>query len=297
MHSEAAGNANTNTPALIILSGLSGSGKSTALQALEDQGYFCIDNLPVQLIPALLEQQKIKPQEYPRLAVGLDARSRRTAELASTLDALRQSGQHPRLLFLTASDSALVQRYKATRREHPLADAEGLSAAIDRERRLLAAISEYASDIVDTSLMNVHELRQHIIELIGMRPGSPRLLLQSFAYTHGLPADLDIVFDARCLPNPHWQPGLRELTGRDQPVAEFLQQSAAGKAFVADILQWLLRWLPDYCHSTRSQIAIGFGCTGGRHRSVYAAEALAAALAEHAMHYSSGLRVRHRDLG
>ena len=290
------GNQAVTAPALIILSGLSGSGKSTALQALEDQGYFCIDNLPVQLIPALLQQQHKQPQEYPRLAVGLDARSKRTQELANTLDALRQAGQHPRLLFLTASDTALVQRYNATRRQHPLADEQGLSAAIRRERQLLVAISEYASDIVDTSLMNVHELRQRIIELIGMQPGLPRLLLQSFAYTHGLPADLDIVFDVRCLPNPHWQPGLRELTGQDQPVHAFLQQSATADAFIDDIVQWLLRWLPQYCHGTRSQITIGFGCTGGRHRSVYAAQALAAALTDHAHAFSSGLRVQHRDL-
>jgi len=296
LSSTASSNQAIAPPALVILSGLSGSGKSTALQALEDQGYYCIDNLPVQLIPALLEQQHNQPQEYPRLAIGLDARSKRTAALASTLDGLQQAGQHPRLLFLTASDTALVQRYNATRREHPLADAEGLSAAISRERELLVAVSEYASDIVDTSLMNVHELRLRIIELIGMRPGLPRLLLQSFAYTHGLPSDLDIMFDARCLPNPHWQAGLRELSGRDQPVQQFLRQSDSGEAFVDDILQLLLRWLPQYCHSTRSQITIGFGCTGGRHRSVYAAEALAASLADHATAFSSGLRVRHRDL-
>jgi len=286
----------SQTPALLILSGLSGSGKTTALQALEDQGYFCIDNLPVTLIPALLQQQQQQPQEYPWLAIGLDARSKRTQELAALLDALQQSGQHPRLLFLTASDAVLVQRFNATRRAHPLADAAGLSAAISRERELLTTISAYASDIIDTSKLNVHELRQRIIELIGIQPGLPRLLLQSFAYTHGVPADVDIVFDARCLPNPHWQPGLRELSGRDQPVQAFLQQSAVGEAYIDDIVQFMLRWLPPYSHSTRSQIAIGFGCTGGRHRSVYAAEAVAAALSEDAQSFSSGLSVYHRDV-
>jgi len=286
----------SQTPALLILSGLSGSGKTTALQALEDQGYFCIDNLPVTLIPALLQQQQQQPQEYPWLAIGLDARSKRTQELAALLDALQQSGQHPRLLFLTASDAVLVQRFNATRRAHPLADAAGLSAAISRERELLTTISAYASDIIDTSKLNVHELRQRIIELIGIQPGLPRLLLQSFAYTHGVPADVDIVFDARCLPNPHWQPGLRELSGRDQPVQAFLQQSAVGEAYIDDIVQFMLRWLPQYSHSTRSQIAIGFGCTGGRHRSVYAAEAVAAALSEDAQSFSSGLSVYHRDV-
>ena len=286
----------SETPALLILSGLSGSGKSTALQALEDHGYFCIDNLPVALIPALLEQQQQQPQEYPQLAIGLDARSKRTHELAELLDALQQSGQHPRLLFLTASDAVLVQRFNATRREHPLADAAGLSAAISRERELLTAISAYASDIIDSSKLNVHELRQRITELIGIQPGLPRLLLQSFAYTHGVPTDVDIVFDARCLPNPHWQPGLRELSGRDQPVQAFLQQSAVGAAFIDDIVQFMLRWLPQYSHSTRSQISIGFGCTGGRHRSVYAAEAVAAAVRDDAQSFSSGLSVYHRDV-
>ncbi len=283
-------------PALIILSGLSGSGKSTALQALEDQGYFCIDNLPLQLIPALLEQQQQQPQEYALLAIGLDARSKRTQDLATTLDHLLQAGLQPHLLFLTASDSALLQRYNATRRGHPLADTQGLSAAISRERELLTALSEYASDVIDTSAMNVHELRLRIIALIGMRPGLPRLLLQSFAFTRGLPADVDIVFDARCLPNPHWQPGLRELTGRDQPVQAFLQQSGSATAFLDDTLQWLLRWLPHYSHSTRSQITIGVGCTGGRHRSVYAAEALASGLRAHGERFCSGLSVCHRDL-
>jgi UPF0042 nucleotide-binding protein len=225
-------------PGLIIVSGLSGSGKSTALQALEDQGYFCIDNLPVKLITPLLQQQRDLPQEYPRLAIGLDARSKRTFELASTLDELQQRGQDLRLLFLTASDTALLQRYNATRRDHPLADASGLQAAISRERDLLAMISEYASDIIDTSLLNVHELRQKIAELTSVSTRTPRLLLQSFAYT------------------------------------------------------LLLNWLPHYSHSTRSQIAIGFGCTGGRHRSVFATEALA----ERLRASYRGVSVRHRDI-
>ncbi|MDA3934527.1 MAG: RNase adapter RapZ [Gammaproteobacteria bacterium] len=279
-------------PGLIIVSGLSGSGKSTALQALEDQGYFCIDNLPVKLITPLLQQQRDLPQEYPRLAIGLDARSKRTFELASTLDELQQRGQDLRLLFLTASDTALLQRYNATRRDHPLADASGLQAAISRERDLLAMISEYASDIIDTSLLNVHELRQKIAELTSVSTRTPRLLLQSFAYTLGLPPDLDIVFDTRCLPNPHWQPGLRQFTGKDQAVREFLQQAPLARQFIDDISQLLLNWLPHYSHSTRSQIAIGFGCTGGRHRSVFATEALA----ERLRASYRGVSVRHRDI-
>jgi len=282
---------------LVVVTGLSGSGKSIALNALEDLGYYCIDNLPVSLLRTfgrqLLNGQGV---DYQRVAVGVDARSE-SEELQLLpglfLD-LREAGLACEILFLEAQDEILLQRFSETRRRHPLSTPQRtLADAIALERELLEPLQSSADLHLDTSRTNVHQLRDLIRDRVADRaPASLSLLVQSFGFKHGLPRDANFVYDARCLPNPHWQPELRPLTGRDQDVARYLQSEAKVGRLLDHIIDFLEYWMPCFEADGRSYLTVAVGCTGGQHRSVYLTEQIAA-------HFSAQGRnviIRHREL-
>ena len=258
---------------LVLVSGLSGSGKSIALGVLEDSGYYCVDNLPATL---LLDVVKFLAEAgHDRIAVSVDARSVALASLPEQLAALQARGAQSRVLFLEASAATLLRRFSETRRSHPLAGAGlSLSEAIERERTLLEGVSGLGHRI-DTSGLQPKMLRNWIKDLLGLGGGSLTLLFESFAFRDGLPLDADWVVDARMLPNPHYEPGLRELTGRDRPVIEYLEREDRVREFFEDLRAFLARWLPEVLRDNRSYLTVAIGCTGGRHRSVYLAERLA----------------------
>ncbi len=278
---------------LVLVSGLSGSGKSIALDVLEDNGYYCVDNLPATL---LLDTVKfLSDGGQSRVAVSVDARSVALSSLPQHLAALKAQGTETRVLFLEASAETLLRRFSETRRSHPLAvsgNAAGftLSEAIARERALLAGVSEIGHRI-DTSGLQPKVLRNWIKELLGLGGGSLTLLFESFAFRDGIPLDADWVVDARMLPNPHYQPALAILTGQDAPVIAFLEQEAKVREFLEDLRSFLARWLPEVRNDNRSYLTLAIGCTGGRHRSVFLAEQLAKAFAG-----EWRVLVRHRGL-
>ena len=270
---------------LIIISGLSGSGKSVALHVLEDLGYYSIDNLPAALLKSLLEELTSGDETLgDRVAVGIDARNpqRGLATLPTLIDELRRNGVQTEVLFLQADDDILLRRYSESRRRHPLAQEElNLRAAISRERELLAEIINAADLTIDTSRTSVYDLGDLIRERIDSRSDNKlSVLIESFGFKNGIPADADFVFDLRCLPNPYWQPRLRPLTGLDSPVAEFLDADPLFESMYGDIYAFLANWIPNYRTFDRSYLTIGLGCTGGQHRSVRMAERLAAGLRE-----------------
>ncbi len=278
---------------LVLVSGLSGSGKSIALDVLEDSGYYCVDNLPATL---LLDVVKfLGDAGHDRVAISIDARSVALSSLPEHLAALKARGAEPRLLFLEASGQTLLRRFSETRRGHPLAgigQKPGLTLgeAIERERALLAGVSELGHHI-DTSALQPKALRNWIKDLLGLGEGSLTLLFESFAFRDGIPIDADWVLDARMLPNPHYEPGLRHLTGNDAPVIEYLERQEKVLAFLEDVRAFLARWLPDMRRDNRSYLTVAIGCTGGRHRSVYLANQLARAFGAEAR-----VLVRHRGL-
>ena len=278
---------------LVLVSGLSGSGKSIALDVLEDSGYYCVDNLPATL---LLDVVKfLGAAGHDRVAISVDARSVALSSLPEHLAALEARGAKPTLLFLEASGATLLRRFSETRRGHPLAGSGPspgltLSEAIERERSLLAGVSALGHHI-DTSALQPKVLRNWIKDLIGLGEGSLTLLFESFAFRDGIPLDADWVLDARMLPNPHYEPGLSALTGRDAPVIEYLERQERVGAFLEDVRAFLARWLPDVRRDNRSYLTVAIGCSGGRHRSVYLAERLARAFRAEAR-----VLVRHRGL-
>lgn len=280
---------------LTILSGRSGSGKTTALQALEDHGYYCVDNLPLGLLPTLAN--KLQEEEHPmeRVAVGIDARNlpRQLLAFTGTLEELRAAQVETEIIFLEAEPGTLIKRFSATRRRHPLSgDNRTLADAIDYEARLLADIRMRADLVIDTSTLDIHSLRNMIRQRVARREVRLSLLIQSFGYKNGLPYDADLVFDVRALPNPHWHNDLRSLTGRDEQVGEFLRAHPESEAMLDDIFSFLNRWLPAYAANDRSYVTVAIGCTGGRHRSVYITEQLAHRLRNQGI----PLHVRHREL-
>ena len=282
---------------LIIVSGLSGSGKTVALHVLEDLGYYCIDNLPARLLKGVVEEVSSGPSEVGRgIAVGIDARNRRSdlESLPRLIEEFRQHNIRTDVLFVLADDEVLLKRYSETRRRHPLA-AHGaeLRSAIDEEREVLAEVINSADLIIDTSRTSVYELADIIRDRVDRRsPASLSVLIESFGYKNGLPADADFVFDMRCLPNPYWDLNLRHLTGLDEEVVEFLDAQESVAAMHDHILAFLERWIPEYRKSNRGFLTVAIGCTGGKHRSVYMAEKLAASLGKSPGPVSS----RHKEL-
>ncbi len=283
---------------LLVLSGLSGAGKSIALQALEDLSYYCVDNLPIALLPGFVVQMTAMEgrQAVKDIAVGVDARNMidDLQNFRSILDNIKAQGITCEVIFIVASDNALIKRFSETRRKHPLTnDRIPLIEAIAAERHLLTPIADCADLQIDTSHTNVHQLRDQIRERVG-RNASPALSLQflSFGFKYGHPIDADFVFDVRCLPNPHWDPKLRLQTGRDKDVIEFLQQQAVAKEMLDDITRFVERWVPNFEAENRSYLTVAVGCTGGQHRSVYLTEALGA----HFRQQRDGVLIRHREL-
>lgn len=281
---------------LVIVSGLSGSGKSTALHVLEDVGFNCIDNLPVSLLPALVAQIQIHKDDTQRFAIGIDVRNawQDLSIFPMMIETLKEAHLPFRILFLDAQTSVLIQRFSETRRKHPLSDKHtNLEEAIRDEQRLLEPIRDTADQVLDTSHLNLHELRDLVKErVVGRHESTMAILFESFGFKHGIPVNADMVYDTRCLPNPHWKPLLRPLTGRDPEVIEFLEEQAAVEEMYQDIEHYLTRWLPRYQANNRSYITVAIGCTGGQHRSVYLAERLQ----RHFDQYYSDVQVRHRDM-
>ena len=275
---------------LVLISGLSGSGKSIALNVLEDSGYYCVDNLPVQLLKQSVEL--LRGAGHARVAMSIDARTGGSLELVPEyVAALKGQQVDVRLLFLDAKDDTLIRRFSETRRRHPLATGtRTLEECLARERELLAPIDEIGSRI-DTSDLLPNTLRNWIKELLGIRAELTTLLFESFSYKQGVPLDADLVFDVRCLPNPHYDPRLRPLTGLDDEVAAFLEREPKVGAMLQDIRRFVETWLPAYGQDNRSSLTVAIGCTGGRHRSVYFAERLGAYFRAHAP-----VLVRHRHL-
>lgn len=270
---------------LLIVSGRSGSGKSTALQALEDQGYYCVDNLPLGLLPALAEQLVAElPVDSQNVAVGIDARNLRSQlpQFSRLLEQIKTPSLQCEVIYLDADAETLLKRFSSTRRRHPLSDQDmSLSEAIAHEKKLLSNIQEVADLTIDTRQLTPHELRNLVRERVLQRKDDLSLLIQSFGFKHGVPTDADLIFDVRMLPNPFWDTTLRSYNGLQQPVINFLDNQPASADILNDIEQLLLAWLPRYQNSDRSYITVGIGCTGGQHRSVYTAEALAKRLGEH----------------
>lgn len=266
---------------LVVVSGLSGSGKSVALNMLEDIGWYCIDNLPAGLVQGLVAHSlRAEEPMYRRMAIGLDARNRPAdlSLLPAMLQDLRRSGLRCETIYLHAGNDVILGRYAETRRRHPLVrDNVSLAEAIEQERQLLHPLADSADLVIDTSAMSVHVLRETVRSRVEQRrEGRLSILFESFGFKHGVPGDADFVFDARTLPNPYWEPALRKLTGRDGPVVAFLESHASVAGLLDDIVQFLEHRIPDYQRNNRGYLTVAVGCTGGQHRSVYLVERLAA---------------------
>jgi len=265
---------------IIILSGLSGSGKSVALHMLEDLGFYCIDNIPAALLkPFVSHTVRSRESTYERTAIGLDARNT-VAEVASVpqlIDELKRSGLQCEVLFLVASEDELLRLFGETHRKHPMARSDvGLREAMAMERALLEPIASVADLLIDTSRLSVHALRDIIHKRVEQRTaGKLSITFESFGFKRGIPGDADFVFDARALPNPYWEPGLRNLTGRDPDVIRFLETQTNVKTLVADIATFVRGRVPEYQASNRGYLTVAVGCTGGQHRSVYIVDRLA----------------------
>src|SRR5689334_11218078 len=279
----------------IVLTGLSGSGKSQAIRALEDLGYFCVDNLPITLIPTLATLA-LRGGEIDKVAIVVDVREKNLlTSFPKMFKRLRRMPRlHPVLIFLEASDATLVRRFSETRRPHPLAQNRSVSEGIRDERRRMQPIRKLADEIIDTSDMTVHELRQFFMTLSrGRGPAKLVVTLLSFGYKHGLPVDADLAFDVRCLPNPHFVPTLRRRTGRDRGVVNFMERDKSTREFMDRLQEYVRYVVPHYIAEGKAYLTIAIGCTGGRHRSVMIAERLRKALADFP---GVTVRVRHRDI-
>ena len=275
---------------LIVISGLAGSGKSIALPVLEDSGYYCVDNLPASLLSEVTLY--LKESGHQRTAVSIDARSRETLPLLpQQLADLKHQGMDVHLLFLEAKTETLVKRFSETRRRHPLSDAHStLPECIQAEREMLVEIHDLANRI-DTSDLSPSTLRAWVRDFVGLDHACLTLFFQSFGFKHGIPLDSDMVFDVRCLPNPHYEAALRPLTGKDHAVVQFLDAVPDANRMYGDIRRFVDDWLPCFIRDNRNYLTVAIGCTGGRHRSVYFAERLA-------RHFggSNQVLVRHREL-
>jgi UPF0042 nucleotide-binding protein len=283
---------------LFVISGLSGSGKSITLKVLEDSGFYCVDNLPADMLAALVEH--LQQAGYHNIAVSIDVRSANSVQhLPPLLQQIKKQGVDVHVLFLDARNDTLVKRFSETRRLHPLSDAtlltndntgRTLPECVQHERELLAEISDIGHHI-DTSDLNANALRAWVKQLIKLDRARLTLLFESFGYKHGIPLDADFVFDVRCLPNPHYEALLRPLTGRDTAVIKFLDNTPRVQEMFNDIRDFLGRWLPDFVADNRSYLTVAIGCTGGQHRSVYLAEKLSSYF-----RHEQQVLVRHREL-
>ncbi|TAN83780.1 MAG: RNase adapter RapZ [Gallionella sp.] len=275
---------------LFLISGLSGSGKSVALKALEDSGFYCVDNLPAELLTSLVDH--LLPAGYGNIAVSIDVRSANSVQrLPELMQQLMQKKLAVHVLFLDAQDDTLVKRFSETRRLHPLNDGvRTLPECVSHERELLAEISNIGHHI-DTSELNASALRAWIKQFIKLDRARLTLLFESFGFKHGIPLDADLVFDVRCLPNPYYNPALRPLTGNDAAVIEFLESTPSAQDMFGDIRNFVERWLPCFVADNRSYLTVAIGCTGGQHRSVYFAEKLARYFEP-----QQQVLVRHREL-
>ena len=261
---------------LTIISGLSGAGKSVALHTLEDEGYYCIDNLPISMLVDLARKMSQDAANYENVAVGIDARGEidLLSQFQSTLAQVSSLGVETQVIFLDAQDDTLVTRFSETRRKHPLSKSGApLEAAIVAERAMLSGVEQCSDVRIDTTSLNLHQLREVMRKrVIGLHRSPVNVLLQSFGFKHGPPYGTDFIFDVRCLPNPYWSAALRPLTGQDQPVAEFLQQHDLVNRMVDDISNFFVNWTPVFEAENRAYLTVSVGCTGGRHRSVYVVE-------------------------
>lgn len=281
---------------LIIVSGLSGSGKSVALHTLEDLGYYCIDNLPAGLLSALALELQLAAKPVENIAIGIDARNlpQSLQQFSEILDQLKAQGISNEILFITCDPPTLIKRFSETRRRHPLSNENvSLAEAVELERQLLEPIARRADLFIDTSQTTIHQLRDLVHQRVERREESRlSLMFESFGFKHGIPSDADFVFDVRCLPNPHWQPELRALTGRDEAVAEYLDSEEQVTAMVENLTGFLDTWIPAFEADNRSYLTIAIGCTGGQHRSVYLVEKLA----RHFEGRYPNITTRHREL-
>jgi UPF0042 nucleotide-binding protein len=276
-----------------IVSGLSGSGKTIALQALEDAGFYCIDNLPAALVPQFAEH--LRGYGEKNVAIGLDARNRAfLADVPQALERLEQLGIRYRIIFLHSDEDVLVKRYKETRRRHPVASEQtSLLEAIQLERKLLEPLAYNASLRIDTTRTTPHDLRNQLRNFVrGAETPGMTLLFESFGYKNGTPLDADFVFDLRCLPNPHWEPALRHRSGLEQPVIQYMEKHEEVHAMYEELRRFLETWLPRFEREDRTYVTIALGCTGGMHRSVYLVNRLAQYFA--GREYKT--QVRHREL-
>jgi len=284
---------------LIIVTGLSGSGKSITLHTLEDMGYYCVDNLPVFMLESFgRELAQSEDDAYQLTAIGIDARNRSDCLLKApaVVRDLRKRGIDCEILFLEAQDETLLKRFSETRRKHPLTAADvPLAEAVELERTLLEPLLSHADLKVDTTHTNIHELRSIIRQRLTSDAKAPKamsILFQSFGHKHGVPKDADFVYDVRCLPNPHWIAELRPYTGCDQPVVDFLGQDKQVQKMLEHIIYFLQAWIPAFEEDGRSYLTVAIGCTGGQHRSVYLAEQLA----KHFQSQGRSILLRHREL-
>lgn len=264
---------------LQIVSGLSGSGKTTALHVLEDMDYYCIDNLPLELLEELVLKSLKERLYIDKIAVGIDARTIASdfSDFSQVMEKINATGIECNVLYLFAQTNILIKRFSETRRKHPLTNEQtSLAEAIDRERMILAGIENAAGQKIDTSNINVHQLKDKIKNLITIFE-QPLMTLQflSFGFKHGLPDEVDLMFDMRCLPNPYWEPSLRAFTGKEQAVADFIEQQPVSHEMFEDIKQFVEKWLVRYEQENRNYFTVAIGCTGGQHRSVYMVERLA----------------------
>lgn len=282
---------------LVIVSGRSGSGKSTALDVLEDNDFYCIDNLPATLLPELVERTLLNPDMlYPQIAVSIDARNQpyQLERFPELLTDLRARHIQCDLLFLDANDETLLKRFSETRRRHPLTnDTRSLPEAIADEKRLLEPIVDLADLCIDTTHLNLYQLRDIIkLRLLDKPEPGTAFLIESFGFKRGVPVDADVIFDMRCLANPYWIPELRGYSGLDQPVIDYLSEQPEAEEMYQDLYNYLSKWLPRFAASNRAYVTVGIGCTGGQHRSVYMTERLGAALRKNL----KNVQIRHRDV-
>lgn len=282
---------------LIIVSGRSGSGKSTALDVLEDNDFYCIDNLPAMLLPELAERTLLAAElVHPQIAVSIDARNapNQLERFPELLAGLRERHIVCDVLYLDADDETLLKRFSETRRRHPLTnESRSLAEAIRDEKVLLSPITDLADLTIDTSHLNLYQLRDSIkLRLLDKPEPGTAFLIESFGFKRGVPVDADVVFDIRCLPNPYWKPDLRAYCGLDQPIIEYLNEQTDAEEMYADIYAYLAKWLPRFAASNRAYVTVAIGCTGGQHRSVYMAQRLGESLRQEL----SNVQIRHRDV-